>query len=275
MLMRLLAVVLLLVATASAQPAPVIETRVLPITYQSGPATRPTDSVIGECFLAWDASVRTPRPGVLVFPEWWGLTEYAKARARQLAELGYVALAVDVYGNGQTTEDAGQAAQLANGFKSNRALLRQRGIDAMSTLRRLNEVDPKRTAAIGYCFGGTAALELARSGADVRAVVSFHGDLSTPTAADARNIRASILVLHGALDPYVPAKAVEAFEAEMASARVDYLLISYANAVHSFTNPAAGADASKGAAYNRLADERSWGHMRLFLEERLLRAGQP
>lgn len=248
-----------------------VEGRVLPITMGKDASGK---DVVGECYLAWDSAAKGTRPGVLVFPEWWGLNEFAKQKARELAEQGYVALVVDVYGEGRTTADAKEAGELAGRFKTDRKLLRARATAALDTLRKLREVDPKRVAAIGYCFGGTAVLELARSGADVQAVVSFHGDLAageklTPAQvnAEAAGIRARVLVLHGAVDPYVPAKTVQAFMDEMNTAGVDYVFVAYAKAVHSFTNPAAGSDPGRGAAYNAEADRRSWVAMRAFFDE--------
>lgn len=244
-----------------------IQSRTVPVSYGKDPATQ--EEIVGECFLAWDDAIKEPRPAVLVFPDWMGNGEFSKAKARQLAELGYVAIAVDVYGNGKLAADSKEAAELSGAMKANRTLLRDRAARVLAMVKRLKEVDPKRVAAIGFCFGGTAALELARSGADVQAVVSFHGGLDTPAPADAKNIRAKLLVLHGNLDPFVPAKQVQAFFDEMNAAGVDYTFTAYANAVHSFTNPAAGMDPSRGAAYNPDAERRSWASMRLFFNELL------
>ncbi len=145
--------------------------------------------------------------------------------------------------------------------------MRARAQAGLETLKKQKLVDPQRIAAIGYCFGGTTVLELARDGADVKGVVSFHGGLSTPTPQDAGNIKGKVLVLHGADDPYVKAEEVAAFQQEMRDAKVDWQFISYGNAVHSFTNKAAGTDNSKGAAYNEKADKRSWEAMRAFFAE--------
>lgn len=242
-----------------------IQSRTLPVQYTTDPASG--DPIVGECFLVWDDAARTRRPAVLVFPEWMGLNDYAKARARQLAELGYVAVAVDVYGNGKVAADTAEASQLATFYRTNRNILRERARRVLERVKVLNEVDPGRVAAIGYCFGGTTVLELARSGADLQGVVSFHGDLTNPNPADARNIRCRVLVLHGAMDPFVPEEQVNSFLREMNAVGADYVFIAYARAVHSFTNPAAGNDPTRGVAYNADADRRSWAAMKLFLQE--------
>jgi dienelactone hydrolase len=155
-----------------------------------------------------------------------------------------------------------EAGAQAGKYKSDRALLRQRVQAGLDTLLKQEGVDKRRVAAIGYCFGGTTALELARSGADIAGVVSFHGGLSTPTPEDAKNIKAKVLACHGADDPNVPPAEVAAFEKEMRDAKADWQLIAYGNAVHSFTDKSAGNDNSKGAAYNENADHRSWQAMK-------------
>lgn len=220
-----------------------------------------------EGYLAWDDSIKGRRPGVLVVHEWTGLNDYARMRTRQLAELGYVAFAVDMYGKGIRPETPQEASEQAAIYRSDRALMRNRvgaGLDVLAE----NEIcDRDRVAAIGYCFGGGVVLELARSGAEVAGVVSFHGNLDTPNPADAQNIQSSILVCHGAEDPHVGWDQVRDFVDEMSAADVDYQFIAYANAVHSFTNPNSGDDPSSGVAYNATADRRSWAHMKLFFDE--------
>lgn len=221
-----------------------------------------------EGYLAYDDAVKVRRPAVLVVHEWWGLNDYAKKRAEQLAGMGYLAFAADIYGKGIMTKDPGKAALLAGKFKSgDRQLLRDRVNAGLQVLRDHPLADRKRLAAIGYCFGGTAVLELARSGASVAGVVSFHGGLDTPNPGDAKRIKAKVLVLHGADDPNVPVEQVMAFQEEMRKAQVDWQMISYGGAVHSFTNPDAGSDPSRGAAYNEKADRRSWAHMKIFFAE--------
>lgn len=223
--------------------------------------------VVLEGYLAYDKALQGPRPGVLVVHEWMGLGPYAQGRAKQLAELGYIAFAVDMYGKGVRAKNAQEAATLAGIYKSDRKLMRDRVRAALDVLRGHKLVDPGRIAAIGYCFGGTTVIELARSGADVAGVVSFHGNLDTPDPADAKNIKGKVLVLHGADDPLVPKEQVLAFQDEMRKAGVDWQMVYYGGAVHSFTNPDAGNDPSKGVAYNPAADRRSWEAMRAFFAE--------
>ncbi len=222
--------------------------------------------VVLEGYLAYDDAQAGKRPGVLVIHEWTGHNAYARKRAEQLAGLGYVAFALDMYGKGVHAKDARDAAAKAAVFKNDRALMRARAAAGLDVLRRDPHVDPGRLTAIGYCFGGTTALELARSGADLVGVVSFHGNLATPSPADAKNIKGKVLVLHGAADPVVPAAEVAEFEREMKSAGVDYRLVKYPGAVHSFTNPGAGNDPSRGTAYNAAADKESWEAMKEFFE---------
>jgi dienelactone hydrolase len=220
-----------------------------------------------EGYLAYDDSFSGQRPAVLVCHEWWGLVDYAKRRAEQLASLGYVAFALDMYGKRDTAKTPEEAMAKVKPFYSDRSLMRRRALAGLSVLRENPLTDPKRIAVIGYCFGGTTALEIARSGADVAGVVSFHGVLTTANPADARNIKCKVLVLTGADDPNVPADQVKAFEEEMRGGGVDWQLVSYGGAVHAFTNPAAGNDPSKGAAYNERADRRSWEAMKSFFAE--------
>ncbi|HET6248434.1 MAG TPA: dienelactone hydrolase family protein [Tepidisphaeraceae bacterium] len=215
-----------------------------------------------QSFLAYNAGVSGKRPGVVVVPEWWGLTDYPKNRARQLAELGYVALAADMYGDGKTTDDPKEAGKLAGALRGgDRNELRARVAAALEQLKKNPNVDPTRTAAIGYCFGGTTVLELARSGADVSAVVSFHGDLSIAQPAEAGKIKAKVLVCHGADDGFEPPAQIQAFQDEMRKAKVDWQMNIYANAVHAFTNPDANRHGIPGIAYNKEADHRSFQAM--------------
>ena len=221
-----------------------------------------------EGFLAWDSdSAAGQRPGVLVVHQWMGLTDYERRRCRQLAELGYVALALDIYGKDQRPADRQQAAQFAGIYKQDRELYRRRLTLGLEQLRAFDRVADDQIAAIGYCFGGTGVLELVRSGADVDGVVSFHGGLDSPSPEDGRNIQAKILICHGADDPFVPEDDIKATLAELDAADVDWQMNIYSGAVHSFTQPMAGNDPSTGAAYNERADRRSWQAMKLFFDE--------
>lgn len=217
-------------------------------------------------YLAYDDGNAAMRPGILIAPEWVGLNDYSRGRARQLAEMGYVAFVFDPYGGGKNAADVKQSAEWSGALKADRPELRKRITGALETLRKQDRVDPTKIAAIGYCFGGTTVLELARSGADVQGVVSFHGGLSTTMPAKAGEMKAKVLVCHGAVDPFVPPAEVAAFEKEMQDAKADWQLISYGNAVHSFTNPAAKGQIP-GAQYEEKADKRSWEAMKGFLTE--------
>lgn len=219
-------------------------------------------------YLAYDDAAAGKRPGVLVVHEWYGLNDYAKRRARQLAELGYVAFAADIYGDGKVAADRQEAAALAGRFRGgDGSLLRERTAAGLEALRTQDNVDPQRLAAIGYCFGGTAVLELARSGADLDLVVSFHGGLGTKQPAPKGSIKGAVLVLNGAADPMVPPEERAAFMKEMDAAGADWVFVEYSGAVHAFTNPDAGSDPSRGAAYNEKADTRSWEAMKAALAE--------
>jgi dienelactone hydrolase len=215
----------------------------------------------------YDDAIQGKRPAVLVVHQWKGLGDYEKKRAEMLAKLGYNVFAADIYGKGIRPQSPQAAGAEAGKYKNDRALLRSRVRAGLDVLMTHELTDPKRVAAIGYCFGGTTVLELARSGADIVAVVSFHGGLSSPAPADAKNIKAKVLALHGADDPNVPPKEVAAFEDEMRQGGVDWQLIAYGGAVHSFTDWNAGSDNSKGAAYNERADRRSWEAMKQFFAE--------
>jgi dienelactone hydrolase len=218
-------------------------------------------------FLVCDGAVKDKRPGVLVVHEWWGLNDFAREKAKQLAGLGYVALAADMYGGSRTTTDREEAGKLAGSLRGNAAVLRARAQAALKVLAADPRVDPKRLAAIGFCFGGTTVLELAYSGADLDGVVSFHGSLPIPQPDDLKRLKAAILVLHGADDPHVPAADLTAFEQAMRQAGVDWQLVLFGGAVHSFTNPAAGNNKAAGVAYDARAARRSWRYMQEFFRE--------
>jgi dienelactone hydrolase len=219
-----------------------------------------------EGYLAYDDSFSGPRPGVLVVHQWMGLTDYEENRAVMLAHLGYVAFCADIYSKGIRPQSIAAAGAEATKYKTDRALLRQRVNAGLAELKKNPLVDTKRVAAIGYCFGGTTVLELARSGAELNGVVSFHGGLDSPTPADGKNIKCKVLVCHGADDPFEKAEDLAAFEAEMRAAQVDWRLIKYGGAVHSFTQPMAN-DNPPGAKYNERADQRSWTDMKAFFAE--------
>ena len=220
-----------------------------------------------EGFVAYGDAIQGKRPGVLVVHQWMGLTDYEKHRAEMLAQLGYVAFCADIYGKGVRPQNPREAGAQAGKYKSDRQLLRARVNAGLDALRQQPLVDTKRIAAIGYCFGGTTVLELARSGADVAGVVSFHGGLDAPDPTDGKNIKCKVLICHGADDPFSSPQDIAALENEMRQGGVDWQLIMYGGAVHSFTQPMAGNDNSKGAAYNEKADKRSWEAMKQFFAE--------
>ncbi|MBK9332236.1 MAG: dienelactone hydrolase family protein [Ignavibacteria bacterium] len=218
-------------------------------------------------YVAYDNSAEGVKPGVLIVHQWKGLGEYEKMRARMLAELGYVAFAVDVYGKDIRPVSAEESGKEAGSYYADRNLFRERVNGGLSELMKMSNVDKSKIAAIGYCFGGAGVLELARSGADINGVVSFHGSLKSGNPEDAKNIKTKVLILHGAIDPNVPESDVSAFKKEMEDAGKDYVLTEYSGAVHSFTNVNAGNDPSKGSAYNENADKRSWEAMKVFFKE--------
>jgi dienelactone hydrolase len=215
-------------------------------------------------YLVFDNSQEGKRPGVVVVHEWWGLNDYAKMRADQLAEMGYVAFALDMYGNGQVAEDRGEAGKLAGQVRG-KPVMRTRAKAGFDVLAANDLVDRDRIAAIGFCFGGTTVLEMAFSGLDLSGVVSFHGGLS-PVQTD-HEPKAKILILHGAEDPHVPDADVVAFQDKLDKSGADWHLVAYGDAVHAFSNPNAGDDPGSGAAYNEKAAERSWKHMQMFFQE--------
>ncbi|WP_164101842.1 dienelactone hydrolase family protein [Candidatus Laterigemmans baculatus] len=256
--MRIFSALLLgLLASTSLQA----EVRTKTVKYSDG-------DVALEGFVAWDSEAsEDQRPGVLVVHQWLGLTDYERTRCRQLAELGYVAFALDIYGAEDRPADVQEAREFSGRYKQDRELYRRRLTLGLEQLRAQEQVADDQIAAIGYCFGGTGVLELARSGANIDGVVSFHGGLDSPSPEDAKNIQAKILILHGADDPFVPAEDIQAMLAAFNAADVDWQMNIYSNAVHSFTQPMAGDDPSRGAAYNATADQRSWKAMQLFFDE--------
>ncbi len=249
---------------------PLLVVLVCPARAQAALHTEHVEYTHGETvlegYLAYDDAIRDKRPGVLVVHEWKGLNAYAMGRAEQLAKLGYIAFAVDMYGKGILAKDHEEAAKLSGAYRNDRQLMRARIQAALEAFKQQPLIDPSRIAAIGYCFGGTTVLELARSGADVKGVASFHGGLDTPHPEDAKQIRGKVLVLQGADDKFT-IDGVGTFEKEMKEAGVDYRLIMYPGAVHSFTVPEAGSDPSTGMAYNAQADAQSWTVLQQFLAD--------
>jgi dienelactone hydrolase len=217
-------------------------------------------------YLVYDANKQGKRPGILVVHEWWGLNDYPKMRARKLAELGYVALAVDMYGGGKTADNPGDAGKMAGPFYQNLPMTKSRFDAALNKLKTNTEVDTSNIAAIGYCFGGGVVLNVARMGDDLKGVVSFHGGLiGAPAKKDL--LKAKILVCHGAADQFVKPEDVAQFRKQMDSIGADYTFKQYANATHAFTNPASTANGEKfkmPIKYNSEADSASWNDMKDF-----------
>ena len=222
--------------------------------------------------LAYDENLKGKRPGILVVHEWWGLNDYARKRAQMLAELGYTALAVDMYGDGKTAMHPDDAGKFSSELMKNFDVAKARFLTAMDFLKQQPTVDPTKIAAIGYCFGGGVVLNMARQGADMKGVVSFHGSLSAVKPAEPGMVKAKALVLHGADDKFIKPEQIEAFKKEMSEAGVDYTFISYPGAVHNFTSPDADALGKKFGlplAYNADADKNSWDELKMFLKKYL------
>jgi dienelactone hydrolase len=224
------------------------------------------EGTVLEGYLAYDDSVKGKRPGILVVHEWWGLNEYVRSRVDKLARLGYVAFALDMYGQGIWTTKPAEAKELSGHLRGT-PLLRMRARAGLDILRNNSQVDPERIAAIGYCFGGTTVLELAYSGVDVAGVVTFHGGLTAAKPEDFSRIKAKFLISHGANDGFISAEAIQAFQDGLNQAGADWQMVYFSGAVHSFTNPAADKVGIKGIAYNKQADERSWNYMQQFFKE--------
>lgn len=224
------------------------------------------DGSICKGYLAYDDSVRGKRPGVLVVHEYWGLNDFTRKAAEQLAGLGYVAFAADIYGQGLVTTDPKEAGRLAGELRGNKPLLRARAQAALKVLSETPMAEPQRLAAIGFCFGGTTVLELAYAGADLKGVVSFHGGLTSPQPEELKSIKAAILVLHGADDPHVKAEAITAFQEAMRQGGIDWQMVFFGGAVHAYMNPAANNRAA-GVAYDARAARSSWQYMQDFFKE--------
>lgn len=221
-------------------------------------------------YLAYDDSVSKARPGVLVVHEWWGHNEYARSRARKLAELGYTALAVDMYGDGKQASHPEDAGKFAGAVRKNMPVAESRFKAAEQLLKDHKTTNPDKIAAIGYCFGGGIVLEMARRGVDLDAVVSFHGSLGTANPASAGAVKAKVLVCNGAADPFVKPEQIADFKKEMKNAKVDYEFVEYSDAKHAFTNPGAtemGKKFNIPLEYNAAADKQSWKDMQVVLKK--------
>jgi dienelactone hydrolase len=228
--------------------------------------TYTSNGVTMDGYLAYDESKQAKRPGILVVHEWWGLVDYPKMRARKLAELGYVAFAVDMYGNGKTVNNPDDAGKMATPFYQNPQMTKTRFDAALNKLKTYSQVDTNQIAAIGYCFGGGVVLNMARMGENLKGVVSFHGGL-VGAPADKNLLKAKILVCHGAADQFVKPQEVAQFKKQMDSIGADYTFKQYPNATHAFTNPAATPMGEKykiPIAYNGAADTASWNDMKQF-----------
>lgn len=233
------------------------------VTYKAG------DTVL-KGYLVYDDSIADRRPAVLVVHEWWGHNEYARKRARMLAELGYTALAVDMYGDGKQADHPEHAGKFAGEVMKNMEAAKARFQAGMRLLQEHKTVNPQKIAAIGYCFGGAIVLEMARMGTDLNGVVSFHGSLGTASPARPDHVKAKVLVLNGAADPFVPAEQIAQFKKEMDDAKVDYKFISYEGAKHGFTNADADTFGKKFGMpleYNAAADQQSWAEMQSFFKK--------
>jgi dienelactone hydrolase len=252
---------LVMMLAGAALAAPRVDGK--PVEYSAGGVTL-------KGYLAQPAKMKDKRPGVLVVHEWWGHNEYARKRARMLAELGYVALAVDMYGDGKTAMHPDDAGKFSSEVMKNFPVGKERFLAAQEFLKKQPSVDPARIAAIGYCFGGGIVLNMARQGADLRGVASFHGSLAAVAPAQPGAVKAKIRVYNGADDSFVKPEAIEAFKKEMADAKADIVFMSLPGAVHSFTNPDADEYAKKFGLplrYNAEADKASWQDLQNFFKE--------
>jgi len=232
--------------------------------------TYASDTLTMHGYLAYNDSLSGKRPGILVVHEWWGLNGYARKRAEMLAGLGYVALALDMYGNGKQAAHPDDAGKFAGEVSQNLPLMTSRFLAAMNYLRNDEHVDTSRIGAIGYCFGGGVVLQMAREGVNLKGVVSFHGALATKHPAEKGKVKARVLACNGASDKFIPADDIRKFKAEMKAAGVDYKFVNYPGAVHSFTNPAStelGKRFNLPMAYNAAADKGSWREMQSWLKK--------
>lgn len=222
-------------------------------------------------YLVYDDAGAGKRPGMLVVHEWWGLNEYVRERARQLAKAGYVALAVDMYGGGRSTDHPAQAREWSQQVRQTQGLMVARARAGLQALRQQPQVDPQRIGAIGFCFGGTTVLQLAYSGADLDGVASFHGGLPVPSPSEQEQIAASLLILHGSQDPLAEPGAVPRLQQALDAAAADWHMVIYGGAKHGFTNPQADSHGIEALAYDPEAAARSWQHMLRFFDQRFTR----
>jgi dienelactone hydrolase len=225
--------------------------------------------VVLKGYIAYDNSITGKRPGILVVHEWWGLNSYARKRARMLAGLGYTALAIDMYGEGKQAQHPDDAGKFSTEIMKNFDMAKARFLAAENFLKKQSTVDPSRIGAIGYCFGGGIVLNMARQGADLAGVASFHGNLTAVKPAQPGMVKAKLRVYTGAEDKFVPAEAVERFKQEMTDAKADFKVIVYPGAVHGFTNSDAtqlGKKYNLPLAYNTKADKESWADMKEFFK---------
>ncbi len=254
--LRLFATIAFLLITPLVQAAVVSRD----VSYTAG-------SVALQGFVAYDDAATEKKPAILVIHDWMGISDFTRAKVTQLANDGYVAFAADIYGKNIHPRSVEEASKLVGIYKGDRPLLRDRVRAAFNILENMKEVDPKKIVVIGYCFGGTAALELARAGAQLAGTVSFHGGLDAPLPARRGFIKGPVLALHGAADPLVPPEEVTAFKAEMLRANVNLKFIEYPGAGHAFTFPGADKYNIKGVGYNKQADEKSWIDFKKFIEK--------
>ncbi len=218
-------------------------------------------------FMVYDDALEGKRPGVIVVHEWWGLNDYTKQRAEMLAELGYVAFAIDMYGDEKVTEHAKDAKGWMSQITENVEAWQKRALLGLDILKKHELVDPDYTAAVGYCFGGATVMQMSYAGANLDGVVSFHGSLPPATEEQQKNIKAKVLVAHGEADGFIPAERIIAFKQGLDAAGADWQMVSYGGAHHGFTNPGADAYGIDGVKYDEKADNRSWALMQLFLDE--------
>ena len=245
---------------------PSVETAVKEPKIKEDNVTYTGDNISMSGFVAYDENKEGPRPAVIVVPEWWGLNDYPKHRAKQLAELGYIAIAIDMYGNGKTADNPDSAGKYATPFYQDPQMAKRRFEAALQKLKSYSQTDTSKIAAIGYCFGGAQVLNMARLGENLKGVVSFHGNLMG-VPADKSKLKAAILVCHGAADTFVSTKEIELFKQEMVKVGADYKFNAYDSAKHAFTNPEAtelGKKFNLPIAYNAAADSASWNDMKSF-----------